>query len=155
MHFLRVRMSALVTIVTFTYWYFCLPLEAYTEYSCLWCWCLQRSLVTGKKNRWSTYWLHGDFLLLFVNENILLCFILLLRWIESAPIIIIILLWLFTVLSLAIIITVVFVQSLTHALLCHPMDCSTPGFPVLHHLLELAQTLVHCVDDDIQPFHPS
>ena len=27
--------------------------------------------------------------------------------------------------------------------LCHPMDCSTPGFPVLHHLLELAQIHVH------------
>ena len=26
-----------------------------------------------------------------------------------------------------------------------PMDCSTPGFPVLHHLLELAQTHVHSV----------
>ena len=26
--------------------------------------------------------------------------------------------------------------------LCNPMDCSTPGFTVLHHLLELAQTLV-------------
>ena len=25
--------------------------------------------------------------------------------------------------------------------LCDPMDCSTPGLPVLHHLLELAQTL--------------
>ena len=24
--------------------------------------------------------------------------------------------------------------------LCEPMDCSTPGFPVLHQLLELAQT---------------
>ena len=24
--------------------------------------------------------------------------------------------------------------------LCDPMDCSMPGFPVLHHLLELAQT---------------
>ena len=24
--------------------------------------------------------------------------------------------------------------------LCDPMDCSAPGFPVLHHLLELAQT---------------
>ena len=24
--------------------------------------------------------------------------------------------------------------------LCDPMDCSTPGFPLLHHLLELAQT---------------
>ena len=27
--------------------------------------------------------------------------------------------------------------------LCDPMDCSTPGFPVLDHLLELAQTHVH------------
>ena len=33
--------------------------------------------------------------------------------------------------------------------LCDPMDCSTPGFPVLHHLLELAQTHVHWVDDSI------
>ena len=29
--------------------------------------------------------------------------------------------------------------------LCDPMDCSTPGFPVLHHLLEFAQTHVHWV----------
>ena len=28
--------------------------------------------------------------------------------------------------------------------LCDPMDCSTPGFPILRHLLELAQTHVHC-----------
>ena len=27
--------------------------------------------------------------------------------------------------------------------LCDPMDCSTPGFPVLDHLPELAQTHVH------------
>ena len=27
--------------------------------------------------------------------------------------------------------------------LCHPMDFNTPGFPVLHHLPELAQTHVH------------
>ena len=33
------------------------------------------------------------------------------------------------------------------------MDCSTPGFPVLHYLLEFAQILVHCVDDAIQPSH--
>ena len=26
---------------------------------------------------------------------------------------------------------------------CDPMDCNTPGFPVLHYLLELAQTHVH------------
>ena len=35
--------------------------------------------------------------------------------------------------------------------LCDPMDCSTPGFPVLHCLLELAQTQVHWVGDAIQP----
>ena len=29
------------------------------------------------------------------------------------------------------------------ATLCDPMDCSTPGFPVLYHLPELAQTHVH------------
>ena len=35
--------------------------------------------------------------------------------------------------------------------LCNPMDCSTPGFPVPHQLLELAQTHVHWVVDAIQP----
>ena len=35
------------------------------------------------------------------------------------------------------------VQSLSHVQLCNPMDCSTPGFLVLPHLLELAQTPVH------------
>ena len=38
--------------------------------------------------------------------------------------------------------------------LCDPMDCSMPGFPVLHHLLEFAQTHVHWVSDAIQPFNP-
>ena len=37
--------------------------------------------------------------------------------------------------------------------LCDPMDCSTPGFPVLHHLQELAQTHVHWFSDAIQPSH--
>ena len=37
--------------------------------------------------------------------------------------------------------------------LCTPMDCSTPGFPVLHYLLECAQIHVHWVDDAIQPSH--
>ena len=31
------------------------------------------------------------------------------------------------------------------------MDCSLPGFPVCHHLLEFAQTHVHQVSDAIQP----
>ena len=46
------------------------------------------------------------------------------------------------------------VQSLSHVWLCDPMDCSTPGFPVLHHLPEFAQICVHWVSDVIQPFYP-
>ena len=38
--------------------------------------------------------------------------------------------------------------------LCDIMDCSTPGFPVLHHLPGLAQTHVHWVGDAIQSSHP-
>ena len=38
--------------------------------------------------------------------------------------------------------------------LCNPMDCSTPGFPVLHHLPKLAQTHIHRVGDAIQPSRP-
>ena len=38
--------------------------------------------------------------------------------------------------------------------LCGPRDCSTPGLPVHHQLLELAQTPVHRVGDAIQPSHP-
>ena len=38
--------------------------------------------------------------------------------------------------------------------LCNPIDCSTPGFPVIHHLPELAQTHIHSVNDAIQPSHP-
>ena len=37
--------------------------------------------------------------------------------------------------------------------LCDPMDCSTPGFPVHHQLLELTQTHAHCFSDVIQPSH--
>ena len=37
--------------------------------------------------------------------------------------------------------------------LCNPMDCSTPGLPVHHQLLELVQTHVHWVGDAIQPPH--
>ena len=46
------------------------------------------------------------------------------------------------------------VQSLGRVRLSDPMDCSTPGLPVLHHLPELAQTHVHCVGDAIQPSRP-
>ena len=34
------------------------------------------------------------------------------------------------------------------------MDCSMPGFPVLHHVAELAQIHVHWVSDAIPPSHP-
>ena len=48
----------------------------------------------------------------------------------------------------------VVVQSLIPVLLCDPTDCSTPDFPVLHHLLDLARIHVHWVTDAIQPPHP-
>ena len=38
--------------------------------------------------------------------------------------------------------------------LCNLMDCSTPGFPVQHQLLEIAQTHIHRVSDAVQPSHP-
>ena len=38
--------------------------------------------------------------------------------------------------------------------LCDPVDCSRPGFPVHHQLLELAHTYVHRVGDAVQPSHP-
>ena len=39
-------------------------------------------------------------------------------------------------------------------ILCTPVDYSTPGFPVHHRLLDLAQINVHWVGDAIQPAHP-
>ena len=38
--------------------------------------------------------------------------------------------------------------------LCNPLDCSTPGFLVLHYLPQLTHTHVHQVGDAIQPSHP-
>jgi len=35
-----------------------------------------------------------------------------------------------------------------------PMNCSTPGLPVHHQLLEFTQTHVHRVGDATQPSHP-
>ena len=35
-----------------------------------------------------------------------------------------------------------------------PVDCSTRGLPVLHHLLEFVQVHFHCTGDAIQPSHP-
>ena len=41
----------------------------------------------------------------------------------------------------------------SHPTLWDPMNCSAPGSPVLHYLLEFAQTHVHWVSDAIQPSH--
>ena len=38
--------------------------------------------------------------------------------------------------------------------LCDPMNCSTPGLPVHHQLLEFTHIHVHRVSDAIQPSHP-
>ena len=38
--------------------------------------------------------------------------------------------------------------------LCDPVNCSTPGLPVHHQLLEFTQTHIHQVGDAIQPSHP-
>ena len=41
----------------------------------------------------------------------------------------------------------------SHLTLCDPMDCSRPGFLVLHYLLKFAQTHAHWIGDAIQPSH--
>ena len=46
------------------------------------------------------------------------------------------------------------VQLLSRVQLFNPMDCSTPGFSVLHRLWDFVQTHVHCVGDAILPSHP-
>ena len=38
--------------------------------------------------------------------------------------------------------------------LCHPMDCSTPDFPVAHQLPDPSQTHIHRIGDAIQSSHP-
>ena len=38
--------------------------------------------------------------------------------------------------------------------LCDPMNCSTPGLPEHHQLLEFTQPHIHQVSDAIQPSHP-
>ena len=41
----------------------------------------------------------------------------------------------------------------TWMILQHPMNCSTPGLPVHHHLPEFTQTHVHRASDAIKPSH--
>ena len=38
--------------------------------------------------------------------------------------------------------------------LCNPMDSSTPGLPIPHHLPKYAQVHVHCIGVAIQPSYP-
>ena len=46
------------------------------------------------------------------------------------------------------------VQSLSCVRLWNPVNCSTPGLPVHHQLLESTQTHAHWVGNAIQPSHP-
>ena len=46
------------------------------------------------------------------------------------------------------------VQPFSWVQLWNPVDCRTPGFPVLHYLPEFAHTQVHWIGDAIQPSHP-
>ena len=63
--------------------------------------------------------------------------------------------WINVLYSLYIYISVQF-TSVTQAclILCDPMNRSTPGLPVHHHLPEFTQTHVHRVSHAIQPSHP-
>ena len=45
-------------------------------------------------------------------------------------------------------------SSVVVSTLCDPLDCSTPGLPVRHQLLEFTQTHVHWVGEAIKPSHP-
>ena len=47
----------------------------------------------------------------------------------------------------------VVVQSPSRVNSCNPMDCSTPGLTVPHHLPEFAQVHVHCIGDAVQSSH--
>ena len=49
-----------------------------------------------------------------------------------------------------------FLQMVTQSclILYDPMDCSMPGFPVLHYVPEFAQTHIHWVSDATQSSHP-
>ena len=45
------------------------------------------------------------------------------------------------------------VHLLSRIRFCNPLDCSTPGLPVLYYLPEFALTHVHWAADAIQPSH--
>ena len=48
-------------------------------------------------------------------------------------------------------VSVAVVELLSRSRLCDPMDCSPPGFPVLHHLPEFAQT--HSIESVMSSNH--
>ena len=50
--------------------------------------------------------------------------------------------------------SVTIVQLPSRLQLYDPMDCSTLGLGVPHHLLTFAQVHIHCFGDAIQPSHP-
>ena len=55
---------------------------------------------------------------------------------------------------LSLYISLIVVQSPSCVQLHDPMDSSTPGLPVPHHLRKFAQVHIHCIGDAIQPSHP-
>ena len=61
-----------------------------------------------------------------------------------------------TILNYILSVSLVQFSSVTHSCstLCDPMNFSTPGLPVHHHLPEFTQTHDHRVRDAIQPSHP-
>ena len=46
------------------------------------------------------------------------------------------------------------VQLLSGVWFCDTVDCSIPGYHALHFCISFAQTLIHWIDDAIQPSHP-
>ena len=96
------------------------------------CWCLSRVRQAGYKFwLWTSYWWDLNKILGF-----------------STPV--------FSAVTMWISISSVQFRSVTQSCptLCDPMNCSMPGLPVHHQLLEPTQTHVHWVGDAIQPFHP-
>ena len=49
---------------------------------------------------------------------------------------------------------IIVVKSLSCVWLGDPTDCSAPGFTILHHLPELAQTHIYPAGDALQHSHP-
>ena len=61
--------------------------------------------------------------------------------------------YLFKKLLLTIILLLLFSATKLCPTLCDSMNSSTPGFPTLHYISELAQTHIHWVGDVMQPSH--